>query len=183
MREVKTWFLNETYLYGPMDYAKTLKLQFRVGDLNLPERRRRYTRSREEEEEYAQMCHVLVAEQKRIELTLCENVKCTRRNGMCWRRRGKQTTVIWRNLQHHIMCTEKTIAIPGDRWWQQKAKQEGHKVSVKILCSIWKRRDEHLNVGHISIRSRNGAPSRKGCVVNGQLTKASNKCVPPYARK
>ena len=27
----------------------------------------------------------------------------------------------------------------------------------------------------VSIGSRNGVPSRKGCVVNGQKTKASNK--------
>ena len=39
----------ETYLHGPMDYAKTLKLQFRAGDLDLPERRKRYTSSQEEE--------------------------------------------------------------------------------------------------------------------------------------
>ena len=36
------WGLREeirmnTYLHGPMDYAKTLKLRFRVGDLDLPE--------------------------------------------------------------------------------------------------------------------------------------------------
>ena len=29
----------KTYLYGPTDFAKTLTLQFRVGDLDLPERR------------------------------------------------------------------------------------------------------------------------------------------------
>ena len=29
----------ETYLHGPMDNAKKLKLRFRVGDLDLPERR------------------------------------------------------------------------------------------------------------------------------------------------
>ena len=29
----------KTYLYGPMDYAKTLKLRLRLGDLDLPERR------------------------------------------------------------------------------------------------------------------------------------------------
>ena len=29
--------------------------------------------------------------------------------------------------------------------------------------------------GGVSIRSRYRAPSRKGCVVNGQMTKASNK--------
>ena len=45
----------KTYLCGPMDYAKTLKLRFRVGDLDLPERRKRYASSREEEE-IAQMC-------------------------------------------------------------------------------------------------------------------------------
>ena len=27
----------------------------------------------------------------------------------------------------------------------------------------------------VSIRSRNGAPSRKGCVVNGQMTKVCNR--------
>ena len=39
----------KTYLHGPMDYAKKLKLRFRV-DLDLPERRKRYTSSREEED-------------------------------------------------------------------------------------------------------------------------------------
>ena len=43
------------YLHGPMDYAKTLKLRFRVGDLGLPERRKRYTSGQEEEKD-AQMC-------------------------------------------------------------------------------------------------------------------------------
>ena len=45
----------KTYLHGPMDYAKTLKLRFSVGDLDRPERRKRYASSREEEE-IAQMC-------------------------------------------------------------------------------------------------------------------------------
>ena len=45
----------KTYLHGPMDYAKTLKLRFRVGDLDVPERRKRYAGSREEEE-IAQLC-------------------------------------------------------------------------------------------------------------------------------
>ena len=30
-------------------------------------------------------------------------------------------------------------------------------------------------VGGVSTKSRNGAPSRKGCVVTGQMTKASNE--------
>ena len=44
----------KTYLHGPMDYSKRLKLRFRVGDLDLPERRKRYTSSREEEDICAQ---------------------------------------------------------------------------------------------------------------------------------
>ena len=44
----------KTYLHGPMDYAKTLlKLRFRVRDLDLPKRRKRYsdTSSQGKEEE------------------------------------------------------------------------------------------------------------------------------------
>ena len=47
----------KTYLHGPTEFAKTLKLGFRVGDLDQPERRKRYTSSREEEED-AQKCAV-----------------------------------------------------------------------------------------------------------------------------
>ena len=71
--------------------------------------------------------------------------------------------------------SEKTIAILGDRWWPQTAKQQGDNISKKFICNIWQKRNERPNVGGVSIRSRNGAPSRKGCVVNGQMTKASNK--------
>ena len=67
-----------------------------------------------------------------------------------------------------IDSREKAIATLGDRWWAQTAKQEGDKISKRFLCNIWKKRNEHPIVGGVSIRSRNGAPSRKGCVVNGQ---------------
>ena len=67
----------------------------------------------------------------------------------------------------------------GGRWWPQTAKQQGDKISKKFLCKIGKKRIERPNVGGVSIRSRNGAPSRKGCVVNGQTTKSSNKGVRP----
>ena len=47
----------KTYLHCPMDFAKTLQLPFRVGDSDLLEgRKRKYTRSREEEKVDAQMC-------------------------------------------------------------------------------------------------------------------------------
>ena len=42
------------YLHGPMDYAKMLKLRFRVGDLDTPEGR--YTSSREEEDVATNLC-------------------------------------------------------------------------------------------------------------------------------
>ena len=71
--------------------------------------------------------------------------------------------------------SEKTIAILGDRWWPQAAKREGDNIGKKFQCNIWKQRNERPTVGDVSIRSRNGAPSRKGCVVNGQMTKAGNK--------
>ena len=37
----------KTYLHSPMYFAKTLKLRFRVGDLDLPETRKRYTSRRD----------------------------------------------------------------------------------------------------------------------------------------
>ena len=51
--------------------------------------------------------------------------------------------------------SEQTMAILGDRWWPQTAKQDGD----RFLCNIWKKRNERPNVGGVSIRSRNGAPS------------------------
>ena len=71
--------------------------------------------------------------------------------------------------------SDKTITILGDRWWPQTPKQDGDKISKPFLCHTWKKRDERPNVGGVSTRSINGAPSRKGCVVNGQMTKARNK--------
>ena len=45
-----------TYLHGPTNVARTLKLRFRAGGLDLPEKRKRYTSSRDEKEVDAQMC-------------------------------------------------------------------------------------------------------------------------------
>ena len=54
--------------------------------------------------------------------------------------------------------SEKTIAILGDKWWPQTAKQEGdRKISKTFLCNIRKKLDERRNVG--GLRNRNGAPS------------------------
>ena len=45
----------KTYPHGAMDYAKKLKLRFRVADLDLPQEER-CTSSREEEDVAANMC-------------------------------------------------------------------------------------------------------------------------------
>ena len=41
LRGVKRKNRKKRSFHGPMDYARTLKLRFRVGDLDLPERRKR----------------------------------------------------------------------------------------------------------------------------------------------
>ena len=74
----------KTYLHGPVDFAKTLQLRFRVGDLDLPGRKTRYTSSLEEEVE-AHMCPCGKAKESRTRIVI--NVKYTRRDGMCWKRR------------------------------------------------------------------------------------------------
>ena len=35
--------------------------------------------------------------------------------------------------------SEKTIAILGDRWWPQKAKQQGDDISNIYICNTWKK--------------------------------------------
>ena len=62
-----------------MDYAKKLKLRIRVGDLDLPERRKRCTSSREEEDVATNMCPCGTIESRIHIVGECEY---TRRNGM-----------------------------------------------------------------------------------------------------
>ena len=74
-----------------------------------------------------------------------------------------------------LNSSERTIAIQGDRWWPQVAKEKGDRIIKQFLCNVWEKRNERPNVRGVSTRSRNGAPSPKGCVANGQMTKASSK--------
>ena len=53
-----------------------------------------------------------------------------------------------------------------------KSEQEGGKISKTFLFNVWEEPIERPNVGGVSIGSRDGAPSRKGCVVNGQTSAA-----------
>ena len=55
------WGLREdfgmkTYLHGPTDYVKNIRLRFCVGGLDPPDRRKRYTSSREEENVATNVC-------------------------------------------------------------------------------------------------------------------------------
>ena len=51
-------------------------------------------------------------------------------------------------------------------------------ISIDVY-DMWGKRNERPNVGGVFIRNRNGAPSRKRCVVNGYITESSNKSLPP----
>ena len=163
------------YLHGPMDYAKKMKLRFRVGDLDLPERRKRYTSSREEEDVATNMCPCGTTIESRTHIVgqceICKEERVALEEGM------RKLDVCDMEEIGRLESSEKTIPILGGRWCPQTATQDGDRISKPFLCSIWKKHDERPNVGVVSIRSRDGAPSRKGCVVKGQMTirKESNK--------
>ena len=71
-----------------------------------------------------------------------------------------------------LESSDKTIATLGDRWWPQTAKQEGIEISKQFHVIYGKSvMSAQINVGGVFWEySRNGAPSPKGCVFNGQLT-------------
>ena len=145
----------KTYLHSPMD-------------LDLPERRKRYTSTSRREEHVAKnMCLCGTAMKSRAHIVgECELYK-EERDGL---EEMRQLDVCDMEQFGRLESSEKTIAILGDKTWPQTAKQDGNRISKQFLRKIWKKRNERPNVGGVSIRSRNGAPSRKGCVVNGQMT-------------
>ena len=42
---------------------------------------------------------------------------------------------------NRLYTSDKTIVILGDRWWPEKAKEEGGKVGKRFLCSIRKQKN------------------------------------------
>ena len=62
----------KTYLHGSIDYTETLHAEtlksFRVGDLDQPDIRKRYTSSRVEEKEGAQSCPCDIADESRAHI-------------------------------------------------------------------------------------------------------------------
>ena len=161
----------KTYLYGLMGFAIKLNLRFRVEDLHLRERRKRYTSNREEGVA-TKMCPCGTTIESRTHIVgECETYK-EERNAL---EEMSKLDVFDMEEFGILEGVEKTIPLLGDRWWPQTAKQDGDRISKQFICSTCKKRNERPHVGGISIRSRNGAPSRKRFVVNGQITKASNK--------
>ena len=77
------------------------------------------------------------------------------------------TTECYRLAMKLVSCSPSSLP--------RAAKQEGCKTINKTLCSIGKKRNERPFVGGVYIRSRNGAQTRKGCVVNGQTSEAADK--------
>ena len=172
MGGVEGRYWNENVSARPNGLREKLDLRCCVGDLDLPEIRKKYTSRREEEDVATNMCPCGTAIESRTHIAECEIYQEERdalEEGM--RKLDECDTEEFGRLE----SGEKTIAVLGGRWWPQTAKQEGDRISKQFLCSMWKKQNERPNVGGVSIRSRNGAPSRKGCVVNGQMTEASNK--------
>ncbi|CAM9881373.1 unnamed protein product [Sphacelaria rigidula] len=58
---------------------------------------------------------------------------------------------------------------------QRRLNRLGIRYVIFFVCNVWKKRNERRNVEDGFIWSRNGTPSRKRCVINGQTTKASHK--------
>ena len=90
----------KAYLHGPLDAAINLKLRFRLRDLDLPKKRKRYTPNRVEEEVDKQNCpcgkategrtHIVAeCELYREERDVLEGEKC-----------GTWTKTAWNRLTH-----------------------------------------------------------------------------------
>ena len=108
-------------LHGPMDYAKKLKLRFRVGDLDLPERRKRYTNSREEDVD-ANMCPCDTTIESRTHIVGYCEIHKMERDAL---EEVRKLDVCDMEEFGRLESSEKAIAILGDRWWPQTAKQVG----------------------------------------------------------
>ena len=87
----------KTLLHGPMDCAKTLKLRFRVGDLDLPERRKRFTSIRVEEEGAKRYPCGNEGESRNGKVGDCE---LPSGGTECLKCRRKLTNVAWGSLVH-----------------------------------------------------------------------------------
>lgn len=62
------------------------------------------------------------------------------------------------------------------------ARQDGDKICNGLLCNTLKERSERPKVGRVSTGSRNSAPSRKKCIINGQNDEGKKQVSTPPAK-
>ena len=103
--------------------ANKLKLQFRVGDLALP-KRKRYTSSREEEDVATNMCPCGTTIESRTHVAGECDIYKEERDVLEMRKFDECDMEEFGRLER----SEKTIAVLGDRWWPQTAKQDGDRI-------------------------------------------------------
>ena len=103
----------------------------------LPERRKRYTSNREEEGVDARMCPCGTITESRTHIV----GEC----GLCKVERDaldeEMRKLDERDMEEfgRLESSDKHIAILGDRWWPQTAKQDGDRINKRFLRSTWKR--------------------------------------------
>ena len=109
-----------------MDYAKKLKRLFRLGDLDLPETRKKYTSSREEDAATNMCPRGTTIESGTHMVGECEMYK-EERDAL--EEETRKLDVCDMEEFGILESSEKTIAILGGRWWPQPAKQDGYRIS------------------------------------------------------
>ena len=123
--EGKYW--NENVFAWPDGLREKLKLRFRVGDLDLPQRSKRYTSSREEDMD-AHMCPCGTIESRTHIVGECEIYK-EERDAVEEMRKLDECDM---DEFDRLEGSEKTMTILGDRWWPQTAKQDGNRISKQF---------------------------------------------------
>ena len=82
----------------------------------------------------------------------------------------------WGSQIHYILIVARKRSLyyeidGGQRRRNGKGTRYAGKTFTRNIC---RKCYERPNVGGVSVRSRNGAPSGKECLVNGPMTKVSN---------
>ena len=133
-------FVAALFVTTPQLPLKNLKLRFWVGDLDLPERSKRYTSKRVEEEVDKQNCPCGKAIESRTHIVAECELYQEERDVL----EGEMRDLDKSGMKSFdaLDSREKTIAILGDRWWPQTAKQDGDKICSCLLYTSPSPRDQ-----------------------------------------
>lgn len=118
-------------------------------------------------------------EERRIELTWWDDVNNTREQGCVGGGDdGGYKNETWNGLT--LQVATRRHRYTGRIMVARTAKEDGGKMCKRILCDvrICESRNESPNVVRVSVGSRSGYPSRKGCMVNSH----SDRQRIPHAR-